>query len=149
MVLLIDTNVLLDYLLIRQPQFNDSARVISACQKGIITGYIAFHSLSILWYTLRKKSDSERRQFLLQLTSFLRVASASHEKVVDAIQQVTFPDFEDCLQEKCAMEINADFIVTNNTKDFTSSKIQVVTPTEMLELFFKLKTEPHQVPQLP
>ena len=137
MVILIDSNVVLDYLLIRQPQFSDSARVISACQKGIVKGCLAFHSLPSIWYVMRKYFLERRREILSELTNFLEVTSAPHEKVVEAIKQENFSDFEDCLQEKCALEINADYIVTNNIKDFKSSKIPAVTPFEMLEIFLK------------
>lgn len=137
-VLLIDTNVLLDYILFRQPQYENSFRVISACMKDDVKGYVAFHSLSSMWYSLRKKPTSERRRALSELTNFLTVVAAPHEEVVNAIKDENFPDFEDCLQEKCALAVNADFIVTNNAKDFKSSKIPAVTPTEMIENFCRI-----------
>ena len=69
----------------------------------------------------------------------LTVTSASHEEVVDAIQNENFSDFEDCLQEKCALNVGADFIVTNNVKDFSASQIPAVTPAEILEVIFNGK----------
>ena len=45
MVLLIDTNVIMDYLLIRQPFFKEAARIMFCCQRKNIQGYVAFHSL--------------------------------------------------------------------------------------------------------
>ncbi len=140
MVLLIDTNVLLDYILFRQPQYKNSFRVISACMKDGVKGYVAFHSLSSMWYMLRKKPESERRRVLSELTNFLTVVAAPHEEVVNAIRDENFPDFEDCLQEKCALAVNADFIVTNNVKDFKSSKIPAVTPAEIIENFCRTET---------
>ena len=46
-----------------------------------------------------------------------------------------FPDFEDCLQEKCAITAGADYIVTNNTKDYRDSLIPAITPKEFLKFF--------------
>ena len=57
MVLLIDTNVIIDYILVRQPQFSNSVRVISACQNKVVKGYMAFHSLSTIWYVARKQQS--------------------------------------------------------------------------------------------
>ena len=46
--ILIDTNVLLDYLLEREPFFEDAKNVILLCIKGKIKGCIAAHSISNL-----------------------------------------------------------------------------------------------------
>ena len=76
--LLIDSNVILDYLLVRQPQFSDSTRIISICQNDAVKGYIAFHSLPSIWYTLRKAQFKNRRKFLEGLTDFLEIVAAPH-----------------------------------------------------------------------
>ena len=138
MVLLIDTNVVLDYVLVRQQQFSNSTRVLLACQNDDVEGYLAFHSLSTIWYVARKNYNAQkRRALLLEITDFLTVTGASHNSVIDAIKNEDFRDFEDCLQEKCAIEVNADYIVTNNVKDFAASTISVVTPADMLRILIK------------
>ena len=136
-VWLIDTNVVLDYILVRQPQFSNSTRVLLACQNDDINGYLAFHSLSSIWYVLRKNRISDRRTALLEITDFLTVIGAPHDSVIVAIKNEDFRDFEDCLQEKCALEVNADYIVTNNVKDFVASTISVVTPADILKILIK------------
>ena len=136
---MIDANVVLDYLLVRQPQFPTVFQLINLCQKLNVKIFIAFHTVSIVWYHLRKYPKLERRKLLLNVTDVIKVTSAPHEKVVDAIKQENFSDFEDCLQEKCAEEINADYIVTNNVKDFSASKIPALSPREMLETIFEIK----------
>ena len=45
-----------------------------------------------------------------------------------------FIDFEDCLQDECAEEIGAAYIVTRNIKDFTKSKIPAVIPSDFVDL---------------
>ena len=135
--LLIDSNIVLDYILVRQPQFSNSTRILLACQNDDIDGYLAFHSLSSIWYILRKNQISDRRTALLEITDFLTVIGAPHNSVIEALKNEDFRDFEDCLQEKCALEINADYIVTNNIKDFAASTISAVTPADMLKIFVK------------
>ena len=138
MVLLIDTNVVLDYVLVRQPQFSNSTRVLLACQNDDVEGYLAFHSLSTIWYVARKNYNAQkRRALLLEITDFLTVVGAPHNSVIDALKNEDFHDFEDCLQEKCALEVNADYIVTNNVKDFSASAISAVTPADMLRILIK------------
>ena len=43
-----------------------------------------------------------------------------------------FADYEDAIQSYQASRIKADYIVTRNIKDFNSSKIKAITPTELL-----------------
>lgn len=65
MAVLIDTNILLNYLTNRKDSFlKESIEPVRMCAKGECTGYIAFHSLSTLWHVLRKRSEKERSQNL-------------------------------------------------------------------------------------
>ena len=133
MGVLFDTNAILDYLLVREPQYNYVSNLIDLSQQRRIKTYVAFHSMSIIWYLMRKNfSPVERRKFLLKVTNIFIVVSAPQDAVVEAILNENFPDFEDCLQEKCALNVNADYIITSNVKDFAASKVPAVTPAEMV-----------------
>ncbi len=135
MGVLFDTNAILDYILVREPQYKNVLNLIDLSQQRRIKTYVTFHSLSIIWYFMRKNfSPIERRKFLLKVASVFIVVSATQDAVVEAILNENFPDFEDCLQEKCALNVNADYIVTNNIKDFAASKVPAVTPAEMVEI---------------
>ncbi|MCI8991207.1 MAG: PIN domain-containing protein [Eubacterium sp.] len=134
MAVLIDTNVLLNYITGRKDKFlNESIRIVELCALGKLNGYIAFHTLSTLWYVLRKKSDKERRDNLRDICTIFSVASASKTEIMDAIENVAFADFEDCLQDKCAREAGADYIITVNEKDFENSEIEAINSCEFLE----------------
>lgn len=135
MVILIDTNVALDFLAMRQPYYDDARNVIRICADEQIQGYIAFHSLPNIFYILRKSySEADRREMLKKLCLVLQVTGASHEKVCDAIERKEFSDFEDCLQDECAIEVSADFIVTRNVGDFRDSKVKAITPQTFFEI---------------
>ncbi|MBO5459549.1 MAG: hypothetical protein J5981_04790, partial [Lachnospira sp.] len=56
------------------------------------------------------------------------------KEVLDAIEKDSFSDFEDCLQDKCAKEVRANYIITCNTKDFKNSEVTALTPGEFLEM---------------
>ena len=134
MAVLIDTNVLLNYITNREDKYqNESIRIVELCALGKLDGYIAFHTLSTLWYVLRKKSDKERRNILRDICTIFSVASASQEEITDAIEKDSFADFEDCLQDKCAKEAGADYIITVNEKDFEKSEIKAMNPCEFLK----------------
>ncbi len=135
MVVLIDTNILLNYITNRDdPCLEQSVEIVKKCALGECTGYIAFHTLSTLWYVLRKRSDSVRRQNLKDICEIFTVASASQAEILDAIENDSFLDFEDCLQDKCAKDVDADYIITCNVRDFYNSEVQAITPDEFLKI---------------
>ena len=109
------------------------------CAEEKVNGYIAFHSLSIIWYILRKKSDNEKRFWLKNICEILIVVGATHEQVLEAINQVNFTDFEDCLQDKCAQNIQANYIVTCNINDFKNAYTKVINPEEFIKIFEQSK----------
>ena len=134
MVALIDTNVILNYITDREDRFRDSSKMImDLCSQGKVEGYIAFHSLSIIWYSLRLPNEG-KRLWLKDICRVLTVASASQEQVLEAIDNEQFKDFEDCLQDECARMVNADCLVTCNLKDFKTAKTKVYNPDEFVEL---------------
>ena len=44
------------------------------------------------------------------------ISALNVAKIKSAIENEAFNDFEDCLQEECAVEIMADYIVTRTNK---------------------------------
>ena len=61
----------------------------------------------------------------------------SEEEIKEAVKNSDFHDFEDCLQDKCAVHANAEYIVTCNAKDFQLAKTKIVTP----DVFVNIITE--------
>ena len=134
MVIQIDTNVALDFLTVRQPFYQSAKTILQSCANNGVQGYIAFHSLPNIFHILRKSySDEDRGSMLEKLCPVLQVTGASHERVCDAISRGEFSDFEDCLQDECAQEVSADYIVTRNVDDFKHSRVKAITPEEFLQ----------------
>ena len=120
---------------LREPFYNDARKIIRLCASEKVQGYIAFISLPNIFYILRKShSDADRRKMLRKLCLVLHVTGASHESVCSAIERDDFSDFEDCLQDECAKEVSADYIVTRNIGDFQSAKVKAITPQDLLEM---------------
>ena len=78
-------------------------------------------------------SDEDRRKYILSLCEIFDVVSIDKNRLVYALENSNFRDFEDCLQDECASDINADYIITRNTKDFKGSMVKAITPEEFLE----------------
>ena len=135
MLILIDTNVLLDVIARREPYVIFSEKVIDLCRQEIINGAIAGHSVLNAMYVLRKNFTlEERKEIFLSLCEFLYVESVDFGKIIQALKDDDFYDFEDCLQMQCALSLRADYIVTRNVKDFAASEIPAVTPEEFLNI---------------
>lgn len=136
MDILIDTNVILNFITRREDKYLDaSIQTMLLCASGRCKGYVAFHTIPTIWYILRKaKPEQEVRSALQSLCDILTVAGASHSQVVQAVLNQNFKDFEDCLQDECASAVNAHYIVTCNVRDFGNSKTKAVTPEEFLSV---------------
>lgn len=48
------------------------------------------------------------------------------------LEKKEFRDFEDCLQDRCAKSVKAQYIVTRNVADFSGSEIPAVLPEDFL-----------------
>ena len=133
--ILVDTNVLLDYLLTREPFYEESKKVIIACAEGAVKGCIAAHSISNMFFILRKDySLNERREVLSALCSIFDVEGIDKAKLIAGLENEDFSDYEDCLQMECAKSYGAEYIITRNVEDFATSEIKAITPKDYLKL---------------
>lgn len=132
MVVLIDTNVIIDFLITREPFYAAASQLIGKCANQEIKGYVALHSIPNIWYILRKVPEERRRTWLLDICHILQVAGADHEEVVSAIAKEEFADLEDCLQDQCAKSVGASYIITRNVQDFVHSEVPAISPEDFL-----------------
>ena len=132
MKVLIDTNVLIDYMSQREPFYADALKVVDLCVESVIDGFIAAHSITNSFYILRRYPQKDVRVLLTQMCNVMTVVGISDVKLISAIKNLDFDDMEDCLQAVCAEECGAEYIITRNTKDFDNSKVLPITPGEFL-----------------
>lgn len=135
MKVLIDTNVIIDALIGRQPYYSNADKIIKLCADKKVTGYMAAHSIPDIFYILRKDwTENQRRELLLNLCDILFIEKVDSEKIISALQNKKFKDMEDCLQYECAASVLADYIITRNIKDFYCSVIPAILPEDFLNL---------------
>ena len=58
----------------------------------------------------------------------MRIEGVDRGKLIAALENDDFTDFEDCLQMQCAIAFGADYIVTRNEKDYACSSIRAISP---------------------
>lgn len=134
MVVLVDTNILLDYILKREPFLKDAEKIMECLAEDSIKGYVSFHSISNIWYILGHMPSDKKREWLNSICDLLTVTGASHDAVKSAINNESFSDFEDCLQDICAENVGAKYIITRNEDDFSDSSVESIHPKNFLEL---------------
>ena len=134
MKVFVDTNVMLDYISKRSARYDDARAIMESFRSGRNKGYIAAHSVTDVFYVLRKEySDEERRTLLALYLDLVDVVRTDRDKIISALERKDFHDFEDCLQDECAFACDADYIVTRNVKDFEQSKVKAITPADFIE----------------
>ncbi|XCP86752.1 PIN domain-containing protein [Roseburia hominis] len=132
MRVLIDTNIILDYILNREPYGEQARRVVKACEESKLSGCIAAHTVSNMFYILRKEyTVEERRELLLAICELFDIEGVDANKIQNALKNDKFSDFEDCLQMECAKTYHADYIITRNAADFAASAIPCIEPGQM------------------
>ena len=138
MRILIDTDVMIDFIIKRQPFSDNAEKIIDMCVDKNIQGCIAAHTVPNLYFILRKYLTAEqRRDLLLKFCEIFTVVSIGADKLKSALQNNAFNDFEDCLQVECAKDFESEFIVTRNIKDFAGSVVTVIEPSEFIEKFIQ------------
>jgi predicted nucleic acid-binding protein len=131
---LFDTNVVIDFLVKRNPFVEVSERLFKMCMNGTIKGFIAAQSIPDIFYILRKDYTlAQRMKLLRHVCAVLDVADIGKRHILSALSDEAFSDLEDSILAKCAEDYGFDFIASRNTEDFAASKIPVLTPQELLK----------------
>lgn len=129
---LLDTNVVLDYLLGRVPFESDATRLWLACAEGRYDGFISAITPVNVFYIARKLVDAQKaREYVAQLITIFRVAPIQDSTIQIALAS-SLKDFEDAVQVASALEIGANVIVTRDPKDMASSSVRVVSPAQFI-----------------
>ena len=131
-MILLDTDVLLDVGLARQPYAPIMVEVLNLLERSQERTFIAWHTISNLFYLIdRARGGAAAREFILELIRFVSVAPTGTEAVRYAAS-LPMADFEDAMQVAAARACGAEHIVTRNLSDFERSPIPAVTPQEAL-----------------
>lgn len=134
MIVLFDTDVILDLLLDREPFAEAATLVFSRVEKGDITGYVCATTTTTLHYLAAKTVGAAKaRKYIQRLLSLLEVAPVNRP-VLEAALAGKFDDFEDGVVSEAAHHIGARAIVTRNVKHYKGSAVPAYLPSEILEM---------------
>jgi predicted nucleic acid-binding protein len=133
--MLIDTDVLVDFLAERKPFTANAKRLIRQTKDKGIKIHAAAHSITNMFYILRKVYPAPKlKQLLLDLCNAISVVEINAALINNVLLNNDFKDIEDCLQAECAKSVRAEYIVTRNIADYSRSPIPAVLPEDILKL---------------
>jgi predicted nucleic acid-binding protein len=137
MRVLVDTNVFLDVLLDRQQWAESSQEVLNRLEQTPGTGWIAWHTLSNLYYLGRKiVGEQKTRTVMRRIVAGFEVCPA-HGRIAMSALDLPMADVEDALQVAAGMAANVDWIITRNEADFRNSPLPVLSPEKALRTVLK------------
>ncbi|MDX9791806.1 MAG: PIN domain-containing protein [Candidatus Kapabacteria bacterium] len=132
---LLDTNVLLDIVLQREPHYKYSSKLIIEIDGNSIKGFITATTITDIYYLIRKSKGRDiALTFIENLISFIDVIAVDKAIIFNAIESEIL-DFEDAVQIFASISSSIDYIITRNTNDFTKSEIPAYSPKEFLESY--------------
>ncbi len=137
MRVLIDTNIILDYVLERHPFHAEASEIIMLAAGEMFDGYLSAITPVNAYYVGKKLKNAEHaRSEVRRFVRLFEIAAINKDILQDAFD-LEFKDYEDGVQCASAIAEGLDAIVTRNTKDFKKSPIPVYSPSEFLELLQK------------
>lgn len=133
MNLLLDTNVLIDYLGRKPPFFGAAERVVAAGFFGDAKLWTSAQSLKDASYVLAHYLDPIRVQrAIVKACEVITPVGISGEDALQAAR-LEWTDYEDCLIAFCASKAKADYLITRDKKGFQRSPVPTLSPEEWLE----------------
>jgi predicted nucleic acid-binding protein len=126
--ILLDTNVLVDYLAVRQPFYAHARKLMILGAIGEVSLWISASQLNDVFYIVSKGGTPAlgpaSQEQLRRCRAFIHICSVT-EQDVDAALDLGWHDLEDASVYICAEKMGADFIVTRD-KGFPVSKIRTL-----------------------
>ncbi|MEH2254592.1 type II toxin-antitoxin system VapC family toxin [Nostoc sp.] len=120
MKILLDSNIIVDDALEREPFLEASEQVLVLVEQGQVEGYISASTFSDLYYIIRRARGRDwTLTYLRQLVNFCRVTTVDSTTINMALN-VNFRDFEDAIQYSTAVLNHLDAIITRKEKRFSS-----------------------------
>ena len=131
--LLLDTNIILDIALKREPHFELSSKIFELIDKKRIIGYITASTVTDIYYISRKeKGNKIAIEFISNLIEIVDVIGVDKSIIVKALKS-NLKDFEDAVQVSAAEYYEIEIIVTRNKSDFLNSGLEILTPKELID----------------
>lgn len=134
MKLLIDTNVVLDLLLNREPFCNEVAKVLNLSDRAEVKEYISASAITDIYYIAYRQLRDKTivRNMIKTLLSIVSIACVTEQEIAEALE-LEWSDFEDSVQYAVAYLNEMDGIVTRNAADYKRAELSVWSPEQIVK----------------
>lgn len=134
MKVLLDTNIIVDDALEREPFWEASEQVLLLVEQRQVEGYVSASTFGDLYYIIRRGRGRDwTLNYLRRLITFCQVATVDQTAIAMALA-TNFKDFEDAIQYSTAVVNQLDAIVTRNPQDFPVTTPRILTPEQLIQL---------------
>ena len=134
MIVLVDTNILLDVIQRRVPFDEQAALLWTAVEEGRIEGFVSAISFNNIFYVVEKSDDFETAMEAVRLVRRAFKLVPLDEALLDAAIDLADDDLEDAIQAAAAKRAGASFLVTRNAKDFVALGTPTASPEGVLAM---------------
>lgn len=135
MEILLDTNVILDVLLNREPWVKSASIIWRAIDEKRITGYIAACTLPSILYIAQRLEDEATALVALNLCLKTFEVCPVDRRTIDEAIQLPGKDFEDNIQIACAIFAGVAAIVTRDSAGFQATTVPALSPDEFVDTY--------------
>ena len=132
MRVLLDTNIVLDVLLNRDPWVKEATLIWRAIDDNRLEGYIVASSLTDIFYIARRLAGIDKARAAVRICLDAFQICTVNRQALEAAERLPDSDFEDNLQIACAHLESLDAIVTRDRGGFTGSTMPVLSPADLL-----------------
>jgi predicted nucleic acid-binding protein len=134
MIVLFDTDVVLDLFLDRKPFSVSAAQLFSKVESGEISGFVSATTITTIHYLATKTIGTKKTKSAIRtLLSILDVATVD-KSILERALEGKYKDFEDGVLVEAAREVEAKAIITRNIRNFKKSVVPAYSPLEMLKM---------------
>lgn len=131
---LFDTNVIIDALTERHPDYKCSQFLLKRVASKEIAGYICSKQVTDIYYILRKYyGEKERRQLIKMICETFEIVPLLNSYLSYCLKS-EIVDYEDAIIDEAAKVNMIDAIVTNDIKDFANSTRVIFSPKDLYTL---------------
>ncbi len=130
MKVFLDAVVILDYLLDREPFHEDIAHIIDYSLSSELELCISANSVTDIHFIISRFDGAARALRKIQtIIDWVTIETVS-EVIIKQAALSDFKDFEDAVQNFCALDAGHTILITRNVKDYRKSQLAIMTPKE-------------------
>lgn len=133
----LDTDVILDLIMEREPHHISSAMIFELAKQKEIMLHTSAVCFTNIFYIFRKIASANKAKTVINsLLLYISILDVNSYIVTSSLNS-KFNDFEDAVQYFTAVNGNMNIFITRNISDYVMNDIPVMTPKEFLNTLTK------------